>query len=165
MSRKLRQLRIIFLRALAEFAPRSEGAGRNLSVLTRGRFKACIPAVAPEVCVNLTAAVFTMARPVSDLAVFIYFMGRPTVCTVDIAGLPLPSRSLRGMFRKGHTLRALPLLAWPPLFPVCLEWVNIATDAGTILKPVEQVAREGFGAEQWWEMEFVEECSTKWRMA
>lgn len=37
--------------------------------------------------------------------------------------------------------------------------------AGTIEKPVEQVAREGFGDAQWWELDIEEECSDKWRLA
>lgn len=35
---------------------------------------------------------------------------------------------------------------------------------GTIQKPLDQVAREGFGDAMWWETDFEEEVSDKWRI-
>lgn len=52
-----------------------------------------------------------------------------------------------------------------PEDPLSDDVYKPATDRpGTIQKPIGQVAREGFGDAMWWETDFGEEISDKWRL-
>jgi len=99
----------------------------------------------------------------SPWQVFMQDEGDGTYRTVDVQMLRPSLLALKRKLQRAFGLRRDAGLPEDPVNDDVYRPTN--EKAGTILKPVEQVAREGFGAEQWWEMEFVEECSTKWRMA